>query len=182
MTLTVDQPMQAATLNSAMMMPPIQPKEKRVIVIWRRPNLGPRVEKKATGKTPIALKIIITARPSQKPSPNARLAIAPRAIVEITRLADSHIVKLSRMRTCERVLGETRSIPCVSKPCSSGMAIISVAIRCSPEKKTIEYSVKPPLFDTCRSNHISSEMPGSQKFSTLLKNYVEQSFSSGVRQ
>src|SRR6266516_2357946 len=180
MTLTVDQPMQAATLNSAMRMPPTQPNVKRVMVIWRKPSLGPSVEKKATGKTPSKLKMIIIARLSQNPRLKIGIAKAPRPIVEITRLADSHMVKLSKMRTCVRVLGETRSIPCLSKPCSSGMAIISVAIRCPPEKKTIEYSVKTPLCGTCRSNHISSEMPGSQNFSTLLKNYVEQSFSSGV--
>ena len=98
-TFTADQPMQAATLNSAMMMPPTQPKAKREIVIWRRPNFGPRVEKKATGSTPSALKMIITANPSQKPRKKAWVAKAPRAMVEITRLAESHMVKLSRIRT-----------------------------------------------------------------------------------
>jgi len=46
------------------------------------------------------------------------------------------------------------------------------------EKKTIKNFGKNTFAGTCRSNLISSEMPGSQKFSTLLKNYVKQSFSS----
>src|SRR5437016_10868573 len=67
MTLTTDQPIHAATLKSAMMIPPTQPKAKREMVIWRRPNFGPSVEKKATGRTPKALKMMITATLSQKP-------------------------------------------------------------------------------------------------------------------
>src|SRR6266581_7833383 len=129
MTLTADQPMQAATLKSAIMIAPTQPKEKREMVIWRNPSFGPSVEKKATGNTPRALKMIITAMLSQKPIPNTGIAIAPRATVERTRLAESHIVKLSKMRTCERVAGDTRSIPCVSTPLpSSGMLTTSEAI------------------------------------------------------
>src|SRR5215831_16099229 len=128
MTLTTDQPMQAATLKSAMILAPTQPKEKREMVIWRSPSLGPSVEKKATGRTPSALKRMMTARLSQNPRPKTTLARAPRATVEITRLAESHMVKLSRMRTCVRVVGETRSIPCVSTPYSSGMVTTSVAI------------------------------------------------------
>src|SRR2546425_12398588 len=99
MTLTADQPMQAATLKRAIIIPPTQPKEKREMVIWRKPSLGPSVEKKATGSTPSTLKMIITATLSQKPRPKAGIAKAPRATVEITRLAESHMVKLSKMRT-----------------------------------------------------------------------------------
>src|SRR5437870_10466743 len=96
MTLTTDQPMHAPTLKIAMMMPPTQPKEKREIVIWRSPSLGPSVEKKATGRTPSALKMMIIARLSQKPRPKIGIAKAPRPTVEITRLAESHMVKLSK--------------------------------------------------------------------------------------
>jgi hypothetical protein len=48
------------------------------------------------------------------------------------------------------------------------------------EKKTIAYFRKNTFAGTCRSNRISQEIPGSQKFSTLLKNYIKQSFSSGI--
>src|SRR5437588_7096191 len=143
MTMTADQPMHAATLKRAMIIPPTQPKAKREMVIWRNPSLGPRVEKNATGKTPSALKMIITATLSQKPSPKIGIAIAPRATVEITRLAESHIVKLSRIRTWERVVGETRSIPCVSIPfSSSGIVTTSVAILRPPGEKIAEYFLK----------------------------------------
>src|SRR5260221_13635730 len=154
MTLTADQPMQAATLKIAMMMPPTQPKEKREMVIWRSPNFGPSVEKKATGKTPSTLKMMIAARLSQKPRPNTRLANAPRAIVEITRLAESHMVKLSKMRTCVRVLGETRSIPCVSKPRSSGMATVSVAIFLFSLRKNIQHFRKQTLQVVAGRTHL----------------------------
>src|SRR5713226_348604 len=106
MTLTTDQPIQAATLNSAMMMPPTHPNEKRDIVIWRSPNLGPRVEKNATGRTPSALKMRIIAKLSQNPRPKMGIANAPRPTVEITRLAESHMVKLSMIRTWARVRSE----------------------------------------------------------------------------
>src|ERR671932_127387 len=99
MTLTVDQPMQAATLNSAIIFAPIQPKEKREIVICRNPNLGPRVEKKATGNTPRLLKMRIAATLSQNPSLNTIVAKDPKATVEMTKLADSHRVKLSKIQT-----------------------------------------------------------------------------------
>src|SRR5712692_8915001 len=173
MTLTVDQPMQAATLNSAMMMPPTQPKEKREMVIWRKPSLGPRVEKKATGKTPSTLKIIITATLSQKPRPNITLANAPRAIVEITRLADSHIVKLSKMRMCVRVWGETRSMPCVSNPCSSGINTVSVAILLfSWRKKLSNTSVKIPLQAIAGRTHLTRDT----RLSEVLHAYESISF------
>src|SRR6266851_753896 len=129
MTLTTDQPMQAATLKSAIMMPPTQPKEKREIVIERSPYLGPRVEKNATGKTPSALKMMMMATLSQNPRPKIGIAKAPRPTVEITKLAESHIVKLSKMRTWVRVVGETRSIPCVSIPLSSGRVTTSEAMK-----------------------------------------------------
>src|SRR6266581_8835908 len=129
MTFTTDQPMHAATLKRAMMMPPTQQKEKREMVIWRNPNLGPRVEKKATGRTPSALKTMIIAILSQNPSFKNGIAIAPTPTVEMTRLAESHMVKLSKMRTWARVVGETRSIPCASTPfSSSGMVTVSEAI------------------------------------------------------
>src|SRR5262249_16095062 len=113
----------------AMMIPPAQPKEKREMVIWRNPNLGPKVEKKATGKVPNTLKMMMIARLSQKPRPKMALANVPRATVEITRLAESHMVKLSKTRTCARVAGETRSIPCVSMPFSSwGIETVSDAM------------------------------------------------------
>src|SRR5437764_5090449 len=129
MTLTADQPMHAATLKRAMMIAPTQPKEKREMVIWRSPSLGPRVEKKATGKTPNALKMMMIAKLSQKPRRKMTLANEPRATVEITRLAESHMVKLSKIRTWARVAGETRSMPCVSMPFSSwGIATVSDAM------------------------------------------------------
>ncbi len=128
MTFTTDHPMQAAALKSAMMMPPTQPKEKREMVIWRSPSRGPSVEKKATGRTPNALKRRMTATLSQKPRPKIGIAKAPRPTVEMTRLAESHMVKLSKIRTWVRVAGDTRSIPCISTPCSSGMATVSEAI------------------------------------------------------
>src|SRR5436309_3493435 len=110
---------------------PAQPNEKRVMVIWRRPSLGPIVEKKATGREPRILKSMIAATLSQNPRPNIGMAIAPRATVEITRFAENQMVKLSEMCTCARALGETRSIPCVSILCSSGMEIVSEAIESS---------------------------------------------------
>src|SRR5437773_5988264 len=57
------------------------------------------------------------------------VASAPSATVEMTRLADIQRVKLSKMRTCHRVVGKTRSIPWLSMPGScSGMETISEAI------------------------------------------------------
>src|SRR5947199_8473382 len=105
MTFTVDQPMAVATLKTAMIIAPTQPKEKREIVIWRRPSLGPMVEKKATGSVPSTLKRIIAMTLSQKPSWKIGTARAPRATVGIDRFADAHIVKLSRMRTWVLVSG-----------------------------------------------------------------------------
>src|SRR5947209_20614548 len=99
MTLTADQPIQAATLKRAMIIRPTQPKEKREIGIWRKPSFGPRVEKKATGRTPSTLKRTMASTLSQKPRPKTGMASAPNATVEITKFAESHIVKLSRMRT-----------------------------------------------------------------------------------
>src|ERR671932_457608 len=125
-TFTADQPKHAATLNTAMIAAPTQPKEKREIVICLRPSLGPRVEKNATGSTPRALKITMTATLSQNPSPKTGIASPPKETVESTKLADSHMVKLSRMRVWTRTLGETRSMPCVSTPCSSGISTTSV--------------------------------------------------------
>src|SRR5579885_3546466 len=99
-TFTADQPMQAATLNSAIMMAPTQPNEKREIVIWRSPSFGPSVEKKATGDTPNALKRMIAAKLSQNPIlRKGAEGSVPRATVEMTRLAESHMVKLSKIRT-----------------------------------------------------------------------------------
>src|SRR5260370_17454147 len=150
-TFTADQPRVAATLKRAMMMATIQPNEKREIVIWRSPSLGPSVEKKATGRTPRALKMMITAKPSQKPRPRNE-ANVPRASVEMTRLAASHMVKSSGMRTWVRVVGETRSIPCVSMPLSSGMLTVSEAIRQSSlfeapsSQKSRIQQAKPPTF------------------------------------
>jgi hypothetical protein len=46
-------------------------------------------------------------------------------MVVIAIFADIHIVKLSRMRTWALVLGETRSMPCVSIPLSSGISTVS---------------------------------------------------------
>ncbi len=37
------------------------------------------------------------------------------------------------------------------------------------------------LAGACRSNPISPEMPGLQKFSTLLQNYVKRSGSPGIQ-
>jgi hypothetical protein len=59
--------MHAARLKKAMIMAPSHPKEKREIVIWRNPSLGPRVEKNATGRTPRTLKRMIATALSQKP-------------------------------------------------------------------------------------------------------------------
>src|SRR5215472_17494334 len=152
-TFTADQPIQAATLKRAMMIPPTQPKEKREMVIERSPSFGPSVEKNATGNTPRALKMMIAVKPSQNPSPKIE-ANVPRASVEMTRLAASHMVKLSRMRTWVRVVGETRSIPCVSIPLSSGMVTTSEAIRysslfeASPSLERRVQQAKPPAFLT----------------------------------
>src|SRR5579863_6127793 len=132
-TFTADHAIHAPTLKNAIMMPPTQPKAKRVRVIWRSPNFGPRVEKNATGSTPSALKMTIEATLSQKPIPKAGTASVPSAIVEITRLAANHMVKLSKIRTWVRVSGDTRSMPCVSIPLSSGIATTSEAIRCPPQ-------------------------------------------------
>src|SRR5713226_6356121 len=129
MTFTTDQPMHAATLKKAMMMPPTQPKEKREIVIWRNPNLGPSVEKKATGRVPRALKMMMMATLPQIPRTKMGMAKAPRPTVEITRLAESHMVKLSKMLLWAGVVDETRSIPCISTPfSSSGMVTVSEAM------------------------------------------------------
>src|SRR5579875_1101772 len=85
MTFTVDHPIQAATLKIAIIMLPTQTKEKREIVIWRKPNFGPSVEKKATGKVPRILKITIIAKLSQKPRPKSVCAKVPNETVEMTR-------------------------------------------------------------------------------------------------
>src|SRR5690349_25030090 len=90
-TLTVDQPRVAATLKSAMIEPPTQPKEKREIVMVRRPSFGPNVERKATGKIPSTLKIMMAATLSQNPRKNTPVDSAPSATVEITILAESQI-------------------------------------------------------------------------------------------
>src|SRR5579875_281790 len=127
-TFTVDQPVQAATLKITMIMAPSQPNEKREIVIWRRPSLGPRVDRKATGRAPRRLKRIIATALSQKPSANTLLAIAPSATVEMTRLAESHIVKLSKIRKWARSLAGMRTIPRVSIPGSSWRVSVPASI------------------------------------------------------
>src|SRR5579875_643202 len=126
--LTADQPVQAITLKIAMIIAPFQPKEKREIVIWRRPSLGPRVERKATGRAPSALKRIMAITLSQNPRPKTGMARAPRATVEMTMLAENQIVKLSKMRTWVRMPGKMRSIPYGSTPCSPGMGMVSEII------------------------------------------------------
>ena len=152
-----------------MMIPPTQPKAKREMVIWRRPNFGPSVEKKATGRTPKTLKMMITATLSQKPRPKIGTARAPRPMVEITRLAESHMVKLSITRTWVRVLGETRSIPCVSTPCSSGIVTTSEAISSSSWRKN--FCILPG--EGCQSSPISSEIADAQKYSATSESTRE---------
>lgn len=90
MTLTEDQPMQASRLKKAMILTLYQPNQKRDRIIWRRPNTGPKAEKKQTDMMPRRLKKSTTRIASAKPRKKTGLARVPMAKEDMTMLAASH--------------------------------------------------------------------------------------------
>lgn len=85
-------------------------------VSCRRPSLGPKVAKYATGMVDNRLKNTMVRTAGRNESPNNELPSVPSENVDVVQLAanQSHIASI--MDVCALSFGRTRSIPLASTP------------------------------------------------------------------